>query len=844
VRGETGGVRRGRLRIYLGAAPGVGKTYAMLGEGRRRADRGTDVVVGFVETHGRARTAEQLAGLEVVPRRRLEHRGSTFEEMDVDAVLARQPAVALVDELAHTNVPGSRNEKRWQDIDELLDAGIDVISTVNIQHLESLNDTVERITGARQRETVPDAWVRTAEQIELIDQTPEALRRRMAHGNIYAADKIEAALGNYFRAGNLGALRELALLWLADRVDEALDEYREAHGIDRPWETRERVVVALTGAPGGDQLIRRAARMAARSRGDLLGVHVSRSDGLAGTALPLLEDHRRLLTDLGGEYHEVVSADVASGLVDLARAENATQLVLGASRRSRVVELWQGSVIGKVLRQSGPIDVHVISTGPTDEMTAPLRVGRNRTLIPRRRQAAGWVLTVAGLPALTVALATLGNIGLPTVLLLYLALVVVVAAVGGLVSAVVAAVGSSLLANWYFTEPTHTFTIGEAEHVVALLVFLGVGVVVSLLVRSTLRRAAEASRARLEAAALARSSATLVGSDDPLPRLVQQVHETFGLEGCAVVEEGGGRLVASAGRWPPGPGRGEHLSLGSGVHLVLVGPVAADDLDALQAFAAQLRAALEQGRLRREAAATSQLSEANELRTALLRAVSHDLRTPLASIKAAVTSLLQRDVTWSGEATAEFLETIDEEADRLNRLVGNLLDMSRLEAGALSVRTRPVGLEEVVAAALTSLPDRGRGVVVDVPPTLPAVVVDPALLERAVANLVANAAAHSPPGRGVRVEAREVGARVDLLVVDRGPGVAEEDRERVFAPFQRLGDTGGGGVGLGLAVARGFVEAVGGRLTLEETAGGGLTVVVTLPRQSTLPAAPAAARVP
>jgi two-component system sensor histidine kinase KdpD len=821
----------------------VGKTFAMLGEGRRRAERGTDVVVGFVEAHGRARTAEQVGDLEVVPRRDMVHRGAAFEEMDVDAVLARQPLVALVDELAHTNVPGSRNEKRWQDIDELLEAGIDVISTVNIQHLESLNDTVERITGVRQRETVPDAWVRQAEQIELIDQTPEALRRRMAHGNIYAPDKIEAALGNYFRAGNLGALRELALLWLADRVDEALGEYREAHGIDRPWETRERVVVALTGAPGGDQLIRRAARMAARSRGDLLGVHVSRSDGLATATSPLLDDHRRLLTDLGGEYHEVVGADVASGLVDLARAENATQLVLGASRRTRVAELWHGSVIGKVLRMSGPIDVHVTSTGPPEKSRPPLRVTRSRDLLPRRRLVASWAVALVGLPTLTVALDTLGHhIGLPTVLLLYLALVVVVATLGGLVPAVVAAIAASVLANWFFTEPVHTFSIGEAENVVALLVFLGVGVVVSLLVRSTLRRSAEATRARLEAAALARSSATLVGAEDPLPRLVQQVHETFGLEGCAVVEAGE-RVVASAGRLPPDGGGGERLALGENVELVLVGPVVADDLEALQAFAAQLRAALEQERLRREAAKTSRLSEANELRTALLRAVSHDLRTPLASIKAAVTSLLQHDVDWTLEATTEFLQTIDEEADRLNRLVGNLLDMSRLETGALSVRPRPVGLEEVVAAALSSLPDRGAGVVVDVPETLPAVVVDPALLERAVANLVANASQHTPSGRTVRVEAREVGARVDLLVVDRGPGVPEDDRERVFAPFQRLGDTGSTGVGLGLAVARGFVEAVGGQLTLEETPGGGLTVVVTLPRQPVRPA-PAVAGAP
>ena len=834
--GETGAVRRGRLRIYLGAAPGVGKTFAMLGEGRRRVARGTDVVVGFVETHGRPGTTEQIGDLEVVPRRRVTHRGAGFEELDVDAVLQRRPAVALVDELAHTNVPGSRNPKRWQDIDELLDAGIDVVSTVNIQHLESLNDTVERITGVRQRETVPDAWVRRAEQIELIDQTPEALRRRMAHGNIYAADKIDAALASWFRAGNLGALRELALLWLADRVEESLDEYREAHGIDRPWETRERVVVALTGAPGGDTLIRRAARMAARSRGDLLGVHVSRSDGLAAEAAPLLEEHRRLLTDLGGDYHEVVSADVATGLVELARAENATQLVLGASRRSRLSEAWRGSVIGRVLRESGPIDVHVISTAPGVEVRAPLPATRPRELIPRRRRIAAWFLVAAGLPALTVALATLGDgVDLPTVLLLYLALVVAAATVGGLLPAVVGAIGGSLLANWYFTEPTHTFTIGEADNVVALLVFLGVGVVVSLLVQSTLRRAAEASRARLEAAALARSSATLVGHDDPLPRLVQQLQETFGLEACAVVE--GDRVVAGAGRIPPGGlPAGERLALGEGTELVLVGPVAADDLDALQAFAAQLRAALEQERLRREAAETARLSEANELRTALLRAVSHDLRTPLASIKAAVTSLLQRDVVWSPEATADFLATIDEEADRLNRLVGNLLDMSRLEAGVLAVRARPVGLEEVVAAALASLPDAGRGVVVDVPATLPEVLADPALLERALANLVANASSHAPPGSSVRVEARQVGERVDLLVVDRGPGVPEEDRERVFAPFQRLGDAGRGGVGLGLAVARGFVEAVGGRLALEETAGGGLTVVVTLPVQAPAPA--------
>src|SRR5258706_2142251 len=373
---------RGTLRIYLGAAAGVGKTYAMLNEGWRRHERGTDVVVGYVETHRRLKTAEQIRDLEVVSRRRLEYREQTFEEMDVDAVLARRPRQVLVDELAHSNVQGSRNEKRWQDILELLDAGIDVISTVNIQHLESLNDVVESITGVRQRETVPDAVVRSADQIELVDMTPEALRRRMAHGNIYGHDKIDAALGNYFRVGNLAALRELALLWVADRVDEALIDYRHQHGIEGPWETKERVIVALTGAPGGDDLIRRAARIAARIRADLVGVHVQSDDGLTAPPAGVLEQRRALLEELGGTFHEVVGTDVPTALVQFALAENATQLVLGATRQSRWRELGRGSVVNRVIREAaGAIDVHVISTTLEDE------VGRSLPAPPRFRLA-------------------------------------------------------------------------------------------------------------------------------------------------------------------------------------------------------------------------------------------------------------------------------------------------------------------------------------------------------------------------------------------------------------------------------------------------------------------------
>jgi two-component system sensor histidine kinase KdpD len=830
---------RGKLRIYLGAAPGVGKTFAMLNEGRRRAARGTDVVVGFVETHARPKTEEQISDLEVIPRRRIEYRGTSFDEMDIDAILERAPTVALIDELAHSNIPGSRNEKRWQDVDELLDAGIDVISTVNIQHLESMNDVVEEITGIEQKEKIPDEVVRRAEQVELVDQTPEALRRRMAHGNVYKPEKVDAALANYFRVGNLNALRELALMWTADRVDEALETYREAHGITGTWETRERVVVAITGAPGGDDVIRRAARMAMRTRGDLLGVHVRPADGLAGPSTERLADLRRLLTELGGEYREVSGGDVAEALVGFARSENATQLVLGASQRSRYTELVRGSVINAILRESGPIDVHVISTGEVDESRVRVPRPSTRTHLSRRRVMIGWILAVAG-PPLLAALLSLGRqgLGLPSVLLLFLMLVVIDAAVGGLLPALVAAVAGSLLANYYFTPPIHTFTIEQGENLLALFVFLAVAVLVSWLMTVASRRTADAARARAEAETLAALGGTVASSEDPLPQLVTQLRAAFSADCVAVLRPEGSDdewsiEAVAGGPAPERPEAADHaLSLGASEQLVVVAPnLSADDLEVLRAFADQVQVAIERRRLRADVAAAAGLAEANELRTALLAAVSHDLRTPLSSIKASVTSLLQQDVTWTPHATREFLSTIDEETDRLNALVGNLLDMSRLQAGALDLVMRDVGLEEVVPRAIAGLPDRVVPVELDLPETLPRVRADAGLLERAVANIVDNARAWSPFDRPVRVEAGAVPDRVDLRVIDHGPGVPFADHEQIFRPFQRLGDnpSNGTGVGLGLAVARGFVEAMGGELTVEDTPGGGLTMVIGMP---------------
>jgi two-component system sensor histidine kinase KdpD len=838
---------RGQLRLYLGAAPGVGKTFAMLNEGRRRHDRGTDVVVGFVETHGRARTAEQVGDLEVVARRHAEYRGTTFEEMDTDALIARRPEVALVDELAHTNVPGSPHEKRWKDVEQLLDAGIDVISTLNIQHLESVNDVVERITGVKQRETIPDDVVRRADQIELVDMTPEALRRRMAHGNVYKADRIDAALANYFRPGNLAALRELALLWLADRVDEGLEEYRERNSITEPWETRERVLVAITGAPGTEGLIRRAARMAHRSRGELLGVHVRNDDGLAGDGRSdAVERHRQLLADLGGEYHEVVASDIAAALAELARVENVTQLVLGASRRSRWAELIRGSVINRVIRLSGPIDLHVISQDASDGHH-PIRLRgrgfrRGSALTPRRRLT-GLAMAALGLPLLTVGLSRVrDDFTLGTVLLLFLLLVVAISAVGGPLLAIATAVVAFLCANYYFAPPLHQWTIEQRENLLALIVFLVVAGVVSTFVDAAARRARDAARARSDAETLARLAANLQ-HDDPLADLIVFVRSSFGLDGASVLarleatandptpDTGGWRVEASAGSTPPvSPAEATFtLPLGEGVVLALVGGgLTGADRQVLNAFAAQLTAARDRARLSDAAAQATALTEANELRTALLQAVSHDLRTPLASIKASASSLRQHDIEWSAEDEAAFLETIEDETDRLTALVSNLLDMSRLQAGALQPMLQPVNLEDVIPAAIVSLGDRALGVVVDVPETLDPVRADAALLERVVANLVENAMRWSPGDRPARVTAGRVHDRIDVRIIDHGPGIKPANREQIFQPFQRLGDRGGTGVGLGLAVARGFVRAMEGELIIEDTPEGGTTAVVSL----------------
>jgi two-component system sensor histidine kinase KdpD len=834
---------RGSLRIYLGASPGVGKTFAMLDEGFRRRQRGADVVVGVVETHGRAATAAQLRDLEIVPRRQLAHRGTQVAEMDLQAILDRRPQVVLVDEFAHTNAPGSANDKRWQDVQSLLDAGIDVISTINIQHLESLNDVVTQITGTVQRETVPDAIVRRADQIELVDMSPEAIRRRMAHGNIYPAERVDAALSNWFRPGNLGALRELALLWVADRVEESLSSYLADHGITDAWQTRERVVVGITGGPQGDVLIRRAARIAGRVGGDLIGVHVVADDGLMGPAgdtdaASRLASQRKLVDELGGTSRDVVGHSLADALVAFARAEKATQLVLGSSRRSRWYEWFHGSFVARVTRLAGDIDVHVIAHGHASG-GGDTRRGGSHAPVDRRRVWWAWIITVVGLPALTaLALAVDDRVALETQLLVFLAAVLAIAAVGGRRVGAAAAVVASLLVNWFFVEPVHTLSVADPDNVVALGVFVAVAITVGSLVDSAARRSVDALRSRVEAEALARAAATLAADPDPMPQLAEQLRVAAGLDAVRISRRTADAwlVVAQAGldddtavpttTLPIGDGL---ESLGPRHRLELFGrPLSADDQRMVRALVDQLAVAIEHRQLAGEAARLDALADVDVVRTALLRAVSHDLRTPLASIKAMVSGLLDRSVDWTDEQLTEALSTVDEETDRLNRLVGNLLDASRLQIGALAVDIADIDLVEAVTAALDSVGQTADAVLVDLPADLPPVRSDMVLLERSLANLIGNAIRHGGCG-GVRVTAGVVGDEVRVCIIDRGPGIPTTQRRDVMQPFQRQGDQqAADGVGLGMSIAQGFVTASGGTLTLDDTPGGGLTVTVTL----------------
>ena len=824
--------KRGELRIYLGAAPGVGKTYAMLGEAHRRLERGTDLVAAIVETHGRAKTAELLDGVELIPPRYIEYRGGSFPELDVPAVLARDPQVVLVDELAHTNTPGSKNQKRWRDVEELLDAGITVISTVNIQHLESLNDVVAQITGIEQQETIPDSIVRQASQVELIDITPEALRRRLSHGNVYAPERIDAALSNYFRRGNLTALRELALLWLADQVDTALANYRAENKITDTWEARERVVVAVTGGPESETLVRRASRIASKSSAELMVVHVVRGDGLAGLSEARMTKIRELAGSLDASMHTVVGDDVPTALLDFAREMNATQVVIGTSRRPRWARIFEEGIGQTIVERSGKIDVHIVTHEESKRGFHPA------SLAPRERRVASWLAAFI-VPSVICAVTVtafdryLDNGGESA---LFFVGVLVVGLLGGVAPAALSAVLSGLLLNYYLIPPRHSFTISEPNSAITELVLLLIAVAVAVLVDGATKRTREARRASQEAELLTLFAGSVLRGAD-LETLLERVRETYSQRAVSMLREPG-EVVAVVGDAPCVTVDSADTAIEVGDEefwMLMAGrKLAARDLRVLGAVAKQAAGLIRQRELADEASRTEAIVRADELRRSLLSAVSHDLRTPLAAAKVAVSSLRAEDVAFSPEDTAELLATIEESIDQLTALVGNLLDSSRLAAGVVHPELLRVYLEETVQRALVSIGKGATGfnrsgidrVKVDVGDAV--VMADAGLLERVLANLIDNALRYAP-NCVVRVNAGRVGDRVLINVIDEGPGIPVGTEDQIFEAFQRLGDHDNTtGVGLGMSVARGFVEAMGGVISAGDTPGGGLTVVVDL----------------
>jgi two-component system sensor histidine kinase KdpD len=827
---------RGVLRVYLGASPGVGKTFAMLDEGNRRKARGADVVVGFVETHGRPNTQRALGSLPVVPRRTVEYRGTTFEEMDLDAILERRPKVVLVDELAHTNSPGSRNEKRWEDVQEILNAGIEVITTVNIQHLESLSDVVLKVTGVPQRERVPDAFVRSADQIELVDMSPEALRKRMAHGNVYPLERVDRALENFFRLENLAAMRELALLWVADRVDDTLDRLRKVLNVEQGWETRERIVVAVKGDDFDEPLVRRAARIAERSRGELIAVHVRTHDGLRGASQQVAPGVASLITQLNSVLHEIDGDDIASAISAFALRQGATQIVLGTStsRRSRI--RTRPSIVTSVLGSAVSTDVHIIAREELGTKKT-FRFSKRTSPLSRRRVGLGLAVVTFLLP-LAILLMTLlkSSLTLASDLMLCLLIVVVAGLVGGPIAGISAAIVGFCLLNYFLVPPVHTFTVTEPQNLLALLVFLFVASTVSVYTYINARRTIEERRRRFEAETVARLVGILSSQPDPLVAAANEMVGVLGVSSVTISSVDATHVSTISSSQPAD--LTDELQANDTHTVKVVGPgLSVSDRRLFVQCVEQIGDYIKDQRLNQQREELRLTVEADNLRTSLLRAVSHDLRTPLANIKASVTSLLADDVQWSAERRSEFLHIVDDETNRLTRLVENLLDMSRLQAGKMVLNLARVHLDDLVAGALRSISESAAQVTVEIPDTLPEVFVDGDLLERAVANVVRNALAWSPPGEKVIIGGRYTGAGVELRIQDHGPGIPPSERKGALIPFQKLGDSVSSpnptGVGLGLAVASGVCESMGASLELEDTPGGGLTVVMSLPIDTT-----------
>jgi two-component system sensor histidine kinase KdpD len=849
--------RRGKHKIFLGAAPGVGKTYEMLSAARRRKAAGIDVVVGVAETHGRAETEAQLAGLELVPRRMVEYKGRTLEEMDLDAVLKRRPALVLVDELAHTNAPGSRHPKRYLDVEELLAAGIDVYSTLNVQHIESLNDVVARITRIRVRETVPDRVVDAADEVELVDLTPADLMARLREGKVYVREQAQRALRHYFSPGNLTALRELALRRTAERVDDQMLSYMREHAITGPWAAGERVVVCLDPSPAAATAVRAAKRTADGLEAELIALYVEtdRHTILSEAEHARLAETMRLAAQLGAEVVTVPGRSVVEEILAFARSRNATRVVVGKSRRSRWFELRHGSVVDELVRSGSGLAIEVAPSGDAPAPAGPT----------------DWLLNVPLTPgpylegALTTALATaLGkaidaSITVPNVSLVFVVPVLVAAARHGLVPSLWVAGLSVLAFNFFFLPPLYEFTIADPANAVALVLLMFVAIAASALAartRSQTEAARREARTTAELYAFSRKIAGVIELYDLLWIVVTHLARLLNAEVVILMPEkdpGDGRLAPraafppdsefsdadlAAARWswdadhPTGRGTdtlpgGRWLFVPistsrAGVGVIGVLPLkAGHELSAserrlLEAVGNQAAVAIERLTLAEDIDQARLGAERERLRSAMLTSVSHDLRTPLASIIGALSSLRSYRDRYDEQTRDELLGTALSEAERLDRFVSNLLDMTRLDAGAIAPKREAVDAGDLVSTALRrAMPLlKDKVVVPSVPPGLPPLSLDFVLAEQVLFNLLDNAAKYSPTGGRIEVEARLVGGAVEIVVRDEGPGIPAEALDRLFHKFYRAdaGDRQRAGTGLGLAIAKGFVEALGGTI--------------------------------
>ncbi len=847
---------RGKLKIFLGAAPGVGKTYEMLLAAQAKLREGVDVVIGVVETHGRRETEALVAGFEAVPRRQVDYKGRTLAEMDLDRILLRRPQLVLVDELAHTNAPGGRHPKRYLDVEELLTAGIDVYTTLNIQHVESLNDVVAQITRIRVRETVPDSILDHAADIEVVDLSPEDLIQRLKEGKVYVPHQAERAVRHYFKPGNLTALRELALRRTAQRVDEQMLTYMRQHAISGPWAAGERVLVCVSEALEGGGLVRYAKRLADRLHAPWTALYVetARYHGMTEQERDRIADCLRLAEKLGGEAITIPGGRIADDVVSYAHANNITHIVLGKSERSRWFEMLHGSVVHDLVRRAGNISVHVIAGGGEGAVPAKTVATRERSegVDPRP-----YVATVAIIvAALGVGLALKQFLSVQNIGLVFLTGILVSAIRFGLLPSLFACLVSVLVYNFFFLPPIYTFTIAHPENVVALFFFLIVAVIASNLAGRTREQVLTArSRARTtqELFAFSRKLAGIGTLDDLLWATVYQIASMLKVRVVLLLPTG--VTIAVRAGYPPedqldeadlaaaqwtwehnrAAGRGADtlpgakrlfLPLRTGrAPIGVLGidrdepgpPLTPDGRRLLDALADQAAVAIERITLVEDIDRARVTAETERLRVALLTSVSHDLRTPLASIIGSLTSLRSYGKSYDDATRETLMATIQAEAERLNRFIGNLLDMTRLEAGAIELKPEPEELAEIVGTALQRAGKllAEHRVAVDLAPDLPLVRVDYLLLEQALFNLLDNAAKYAPPGTLVRIAARREAASVAIEVSDEGPGIPTSDLERIFDKFYRVKqqDRQRAGTGLGLAICRGFVAAMGGTIT-------------------------------